>query len=58
MDQNICNMYPLVVGAQTDVLRAVAQPIRSLDKEMRILAKHLVELMWLYDRVGLAAPQI
>lgn len=58
MDKDISIMYPLVVGAQEKVLRALAQPIRTLDKEMRVLAKNLVELMWIYDGVGLAAPQI
>lgn len=58
MEKELQSMYPLVIGAQEPVLRAVAKPITTINKEIRTLAKHMLELMWLYDGVWLAAPQI
>lgn len=50
--------YPLVVGANDPCLRAIAQPVWQLTKEVLIFGKDLKELMWTYDGVGLAAPQV
>lgn len=50
--------FPLIVGAQTEVLRKRASEIVSITKDIRDLAFVLLELMWAYDGVGLAAPQI
>jgi hypothetical protein len=58
MEKMLLNKYPLVIGAQEPILRAIASPIRTLNAEIRSLAFDLIELMWLYDGVGLAAPQI
>lgn len=58
MRKELIDIYPLVIGAQEDVLRAIASPIRIFDKALRFLAKDLLSLMWQYDGVGLAAPQI
>lgn len=51
MEKDLKNMYPLIIGAQEPVLRAVAKPITTINKEIRTLAKHMLELMWLYDGV-------
>ena len=58
MEKILMHKYPLVIGAQEPVLRALAVPIRTLNTEIRSLAFDLIELMRLYDGVGLAAPQI
>jgi peptide deformylase len=58
MEKQLLSKYPLVIGAQETVLRTVASPIRTLNADIRSLAFDLIELMRLYDGVGLAAPQI
>lgn len=58
MEKNLKEMYPLVMGADNELLRRSAQPVVLIDKQIRALARDMVELMWLYDGVWLAAPQI
>jgi peptide deformylase len=57
MEKRLSKIYPLVIGADAPVLRTLAKAV-VLTSEMRRLALDLIELMWEYDGVGLAAPQI
>lgn len=40
------------------VLRAVAQPVEAYTRDLRKLARDMIETMYLNDGIGLAAPQV
>lgn len=50
--------YPLETWKDNTILRAWWKTISKIDEEIREFAEILMELMWEYDGVGLAAPQI
>lgn len=50
--------YPLQTGEDNPVLRAECKKIEKITPEIKEFGEILLELMWRYDGVGLAAPQI
>lgn len=50
--------YPLILGKDNSILRTLCEPITKITPEIKELWEILLELMWAYDGVGLAAPQI
>ena len=50
--------YPLILGKDNSILRTSCEPITKITPEIKELWEILLELMWAYDGVGLAAPQI
>lgn len=50
--------YPLQLGANNPILRVAADYIDEITPEIRKFAYDLIELMWLYEGVWLAAPQV
>lgn len=50
--------YPLVIGADNPILRKKSEPITEFSKEIQDFSDILLELMYEYDGVGLAAPQL
>ncbi|MDR2416486.1 MAG: peptide deformylase [Candidatus Peribacteria bacterium] len=50
--------YPLVVGVQNPILRKISQPIHVIDTDVQDFANVLLTLMYEYDGIGLAAPQL
>jgi peptide deformylase len=50
--------YPLVVGVQNPILRQISQPIHVVDTDVQDFADILLTLMYEYDGIGLAAPQL
>jgi peptide deformylase len=50
--------YPLVTGEQNPILRKKSAPIQSFDAEVQDFAEVLLTLMYEYDGVGLASPQL
>ncbi len=56
-----CSMkaeYPLQTWANNKILRTVAKPIDKITKDVKVFAKILLNKMYEYEGVGLAAPQI
>lgn len=50
-----------IVTEPNPILRKIAKQVNSQEissKEFKIFANHLVKMMYLYDGVGIAAPQI
>ncbi len=54
----IKKQYPLELWAQNPVLRSIAAPVEKITDEMREFGMCLLELMYAYDWVWLAAPQV
>lgn len=50
--------YPLQLGKDNTILRTKSGKITEINEEVKEFADILMELMWEYDGVGLAAPQI
>ena len=50
--------YPLEKGKDNPVLRAWGEEVKEFDKELEEFAEILMDLLWEYDWVWLAAPQI
>ena len=50
--------YPLVTVETAPMLRTPAEPIRVFDSEVEDFANVLLVLMYEYDGIGLAAPQL
>ena len=50
--------YPLQLWANNPILRVSADAIQDITPEIRTFAYDLLELMWLYEGVWLAAPQV
>lgn len=50
--------YPLQLGENNSFLRKSSLPITEITPEIKEFADILLTLMWEYDGVGLAAPQI
>jgi peptide deformylase len=50
--------YPLIIGADNPILRKQSNPITTFDREIQTFSDILLELMYEYDGVGLAAPQL
>lgn len=55
---NLKKKYPLVIGQDNPMLRATAQEVMVFDKDLEEYWEELAELMFEYDWVGLASPQI
>ncbi len=51
-------MYPIITGEDKEILRTKCKPVESVSSEIKEFWENLMELMWEYDGVGLAAPQI
>lgn len=51
-------MIRKVLTYPNPVLKEKAEPIREITPEIRELAKDMVETMYEYDGIGLAAPQV
>lgn len=58
MKQLLQHKYPLQLWANNPILRSVAEPIAEFNKEMKAFAHDILELMWIYEWVWLAAPQV
>lgn len=56
--KNIEAFYPLQIGENNKILRTKSNEIKEINDEIKEFAKILSHLMWKYDGVGLAAPQI
>ena len=56
--KNIEAFYPLQIGEDNKILRTKSNEIKEINDEIKEFAKILSHLMWKYDGVGLAAPQI
>lgn len=50
--------YPLETGEHNSVLRKWGEKILQINEEIKLFSEVLMSLMWEYDGVGLAAPQI
>jgi peptide deformylase len=50
--------YPLIIGENQPILRAISDPVSSVDKELKQFAHILLTLMHVYRGVWLSAPQI
>jgi hypothetical protein len=50
--------YPLVIGADHPILRKKSEPIMEFSKEIQDFSDILLALMYEYDGIGLAAPQL
>lgn len=58
MKQLLQYKYPLQLWANNPILRTVSEPITEFTQEIRTFAYDLIELMWIYEWVWLAAPQV
>jgi len=56
--QALMDHYPLQQWAHNPTLRSVCTPVWPITKELRQFGKDLLALMWAYDGVWLAAPQV
>ncbi len=52
------DMFPLEFGENNPVLRKKCLEVKYFTKETKILVEALAVLMWEYEGVGIAAPQI
>ncbi|HRX63904.1 MAG TPA: peptide deformylase [Candidatus Absconditabacterales bacterium] len=52
------NFYPIQTGVDNKILRTKSKEIGSINDEIVEFAGDLMELMYEYDGVGLASPQI
>ncbi len=50
--------YPLITWEKSPILRTVCDEVKKVTPDIKELAADLQELMWEYDWVWLAAPQI
>lgn len=50
--------YPLQTGEKNPILRRWGEEITVFDQELSDFSDILLDLMWEYDGIGLAAPQI
>ncbi|HOG15553.1 MAG TPA: peptide deformylase [Candidatus Absconditabacterales bacterium] len=55
---NLKKFYPIQTGLDNKILRKKSKTIDSIDQDILEFAEILMELMYEYDGVGLAAPQI
>lgn len=56
--KNIEAFYPLQIWENNKILRTKSEKIKDINQETKEFARILSHLMWKYDGVGLAAPQI
>jgi peptide deformylase len=50
--------YPLITGVHNPILRTISQPIHVVNADIQDFADILLTLMYEYDGIGLAAPQL
>lgn len=50
--------YQIQKWLNNPILRQISKEVEIIDDEIRQFADDLIELMWEYDWVGLAAPQV
>lgn len=55
---DLTNFYPIQTGVNNKILRAKNKKIEVIDNDLKSFADDLLELMYEYDGVWLAAPQI
>jgi len=55
---NLKKFYPIQTWIDNKILRTKSQDVISIDKDVKDFAYDLIELMYEYDWVWLAAPQI
>jgi peptide deformylase len=58
LKKKLLMQYPLIVGAENPILRKQCTKIDRISPEILRFGEDLLELMWLYDWVWLAAPQV
>jgi peptide deformylase len=51
-------LYPVQTGINNPILRKKSKVVKEIDDELIEFADILIKLMWEYDGVGLAAPQV
>jgi peptide deformylase len=51
-------LYPIQTGTKNPILRKKSTYLEEIDDDLREFSDVLIKLMWEYDGVGLAAPQI
>lgn len=56
--EKIAFFYPLVTGENNPLLRDHCKEVETFDQEIQDFATILIELMYYYEGVGLAAPQL
>lgn len=52
------NAYQIQTGVKNEILRTPSKPVPKITKKIKEFSKVLLEKMYEYDGVGLAAPQI
>ena len=55
---DLANFYPIQTGIDNKILRAKNEEIKVIDPDLKDFAEDLLDLMYEYDGVWLAAPQI
>ncbi len=51
-------IYPVITGENNPILRKISTAITDITPEIEEFWYNLLDLMWEYDGVGLAAPQL
>jgi len=55
---DLANFYPIQTGEDNKVLRTKSKEIEAIDDDLKNFADDLLELMYEYDGVWLASPQV
>ena len=55
---DLANFYPIETGEDNKILRTKSKEIKAIDSDLKDFADDLLDLMYEYDGVGLASPQI
>ena len=56
--KSLTKQYPLLTGVNHPGLRKKSLSVAKITKEIKQFADDLLELMEIYEGVGLAAPQV
>lgn len=55
---DLANFYPIETGEDNKTLRTKSKEITVIDSDLKDFADDLLDLMYEYDGVGLASPQV
>ena len=55
---DLANFYPIQTGEDNKILRKKCKDISVIDSDLKDFADDLLDLMYEYDGVGLASPQV
>lgn len=55
---DLTNFYPIQTGTENKTLRTKSNEVANINKDIKDFAYDLIELMYEYDWVWLAAPQV